>query len=153
MQRPADSLAEEYTAMHRLHALLEQEQSALTGGAIDALPELINAKAHLIAQIAALADARHKRLADAGLDASEESMQRWIDSSGAPDEKQHWTDLLQLAQATKEQNRLNGLIINKHMQINQQTLNIFEGAAAGNNFYGPDGQSSIKTNTRKFGAV
>jgi flagella synthesis protein FlgN len=153
MQRPADSLAEELAAMHRLHALLQQEQTALTGGIADALPELIGAKAVLVAQITTLADARHQRLTAAGLDASEESMQHWIDSSDVAAEKQLWTDLLALAHIVKEQNRLNGLVINKHILINQQSLSIFEGARGGNNFYGPDGQSSIKTHTRKFGAA
>ena len=152
MQRPADSLAEEFTAMNSLHGLLQKEQAALTAGAVDELPELISAKGHLVAQIATLADARHKRLVEAGLDASEESMQSWIDSTGIAAEKQHWTDLLQLARTVKEQNRLNGLVINKHMVTNQQTMNIFDGTR-GNSFYGPDGQSSIKANTRKFGAV
>ena len=152
MLKPVDSLADEFAAMKRLHGLLQTEQTTLTEGSVEGLSELIRAKGYLIAEITVLADARHQSLADAGLDASENGMQNWIDSNAAPAEKQFWSDLLVLAQEVKEINRLNGVLINKQMQNNQQIMGMFEGKR-GNSFYGPDGQASIKASARKFGAA
>jgi flagella synthesis protein FlgN len=153
MQKPADSLTEEFAALSQLQSLLQQEQTVLTAGQADALPEVIVAKGNLISDIAKLADARHQRLVGAGFEASENSMQSWIDRHGAAADKQQWSDLLQMAHGVKEQNRLNGLLINKQMQVNQQTLNIFANQLGNGSFYGPNGQSSGRTSARKFGAV
>ena len=79
-------------------------------------------------------------------------MQEWIAAAGNDAEKQQWSQLLALADEVKELNRLNGVLINKHTQTNQQMMSLFSGMV-GNNFYGPDGQSSIKANARKFGAA
>jgi flagella synthesis protein FlgN len=152
MQRPAQSLAEEFIAMSRLQGLLQTEQKALTDGAVDTLPELIRAKGFLISEITVLADARHQHLVALGMEASEDSMQSWVEASADGAEKQQWVDLLALARDVKELNRLNGIMINKQTQINQQMLSLFEGEV-GNSFYGPDGQSNVKTNPRKFGAA
>jgi flagella synthesis protein FlgN len=149
---PADSLANELSALSRLQDLLQKEQTVLTKGSVDSLPELIRAKGFLISEITVLADARHQLLVAAGLTASEDSMQSWIDNTSTPAQKQTWSDLLALATEVKELNRLNGILINKQTQTNQQLMSLFEGKA-GNNFYGPDGQSSIKASPRKFGAV
>jgi flagella synthesis protein FlgN len=152
MQKPADSLSNEFIAMNRLHDLLQTEQKALTAGNVDALPELISAKGFVISEITVLADGRHQSLVAAGREASEDSMQEWIDASGNAAEKQTWLDLLALAQKTKELNRLNGIMINRHTQTNLQLISLFNGKL-GNNFYGPDGQPHVKANARKFGAV
>lgn len=152
MQRPGLSLAEEFAALSRLQALLQSEQDALKLGAVDTLPDLINSKARIISEITVLADSRHQALTAIGREASENSMQEWVEEVGTDTEKQQWSELLALAANLKELNRLNGVLINKHTQTNQQMMSLFSGMV-GTNFYGPDGQSSIKTNARKFGAV
>ncbi|HEY4318480.1 MAG TPA: flagellar protein FlgN [Herbaspirillum sp.] len=152
MQRPATSLAEEFTALHQLQDLLQEEQKALTEGAVDSLPELVSSKANIISQITVLADGRHQALAAIGMEASENGMQSWIEASGADAEKQQWSELLSLATEVKELNRLNGILISKHAQTNQQMMSLV-GSLVGANFYGPDGQSSIKASARKFGAA
>jgi flagellar biosynthesis protein FlgN len=152
MPKPADSLTNEFAAMIRLQDLLQEEQTALINGAVDSLPELIRAKGFLISEITVLADGRHQLLVAAGLTASEDSMQSWINSAATPAEKQAWSELLALAKSVKETNRVNGVLINKHSQTNQQMIRLFRGKL-GNAFYGPDGQSSIKTNPRNFGAA
>jgi flagella synthesis protein FlgN len=152
MQRPANSLAEEFAGLSRLQELLQSEQKALTEGEVDSLPELVNSKAVLISKITVLADGRHQSLVAMGMEGSENGMQSWIEASGDDAEKQQWSALLALATEVKELNRLNGMLINKHTQTNQQMMSLF-GSMVGNNFYGPDGQSSIKANARKFGAA
>jgi flagella synthesis protein FlgN len=152
MQKPADSLAQEVIALNRLHVLLQTEQKALVEGAVDSLPDLIQSKANLISEITVLADARHQSLVAFGMEASEDSMQSWVDANANDAAKQQWSGLLALAKEVKELNRLNGVLINKHTQTNQQMMGLFSGMV-GNNFYGPDGQSNIKANARKFGAA
>lgn len=138
--------------MHRLQELLQAEQKTLTDGNVDLLPELVSGKARIISEITVLADGRHQALVAIGMEASENSMQGWVDANGNDAEKQQWSSLLALASDVKELNRLNGVLINRHTQTNQQMMSLFNGLV-GNNFYGPDGQSSIKANARKFGAA
>jgi flagella synthesis protein FlgN len=152
MQKPADSLAQEFIALNRLFGLLQSEQTALVEGAVDTLPELFQSKANLISEITVFADARHQSLVALGMEASEDSMQSWIDANGSDTDKQQWGELLALAKEVKELNRLNGVLITKHTQTNQQMMSLFSGMV-GTNFYGPDGQSNIKANARKFGAA
>lgn len=146
------SLTEELQALQALQALILQEQTTLVQGLADQLPALISAKSILVAQIATLADARHQRLALAGWEASERGMQQAIDDLDDSDVTLLWNQLLALAATVKENNRLNGMLISKQMLHNQNTLNIFSGKVGGN-FYGPDGQSSVKATSRTFGAV
>jgi flagella synthesis protein FlgN len=148
-KRPGDSLAGEFAGLTRLHELLETEKASLVTGTIDDLPDLTRAKASVIAEITVLADARHRCLVANGLEASEIAMQSWIDDSAEEAEKQRWSDLLALARQVKEQNRLNGMLINRRMQSGQQIISLFEGKSS--SFYGPDGQSSIKASARKIG--
>jgi flagella synthesis protein FlgN len=152
MPKPADSLANELAAMIRLQELLQEEQTALVNGAVDSLPELIRAKGFLIPEITALADGRHQLLVAAGLSASEDGMQNWIDSESTAEEQQSWSELLTLAKSVKEMNRVNGVLINKQTQTNQQMMRLLRGKIS-NTFYGPDGQSSMKTDVRNFGAA
>lgn len=152
MQSPCQSLAQEFVVLTRMQELLQSERTVLKNGTFDALPDLINEKARVISEITVLAHGRHEALTAIGREASETSMQEWIGAAGSDAERQQWSQLLALAKNVKELNRLNGVLMNKHRKINQQMMSLFSGMV-GNNFYGPDGQSSIKADARKFGAA
>jgi flagella synthesis protein FlgN len=61
-----------------------------------------------------------------------------------------WSGMIATAQAAKEINRTNGLLINKHMVHSQNALNILRGQTGSNNFYGPDGQTKNSVNSRNL---
>ena len=136
----------------RLVAALQQEQMLLSGnGDADEIPNVIGEKAKIVAEMAGLADQRHKLLAALGFPASENGMQNWLDQHGADADKKLWDELFELAQSAREINRVNGLLVGKQMAINQNALKILQGRSGGGSFYGPDGSSSVRTSGRPLG--
>ena len=145
-----DSLNEELTAMTGLLALIKQEQAQLVDANIEGLQSLTQGKAETIAKICQLASSRHTFLAAAGLPGNDASMQSWLDSSANSTIRKTWEQLLSIAEAAKELNRLNGLLINKFMTRNQEALHILQGNTKGNNFYGRNGQTTPAQPNRRL---
>jgi len=152
-QLPSHNLTDEKQVTSRLVAALLQEQALLSGnGDADEIPNVISEKATIVAEMARLADQRHKVLASLGFPASENGMQNWLDQHGTDADKALWDELFALAQSARETNRLNGLLVGKQMAINQNALKILQGRAnVGGSFYGPDGSSSVRTTGRPLG--
>lgn len=143
---PASSLQEETLTAQALLELLKQEQARLIAADIDQLPLLIEEKAKLVARMTTLANTRYTALAAAGFEPREAGMKTWIDQNTGK-AGQAWNQLISLAQAAKELNRLNGILINRHISNNQMSLNVLRGNT-GQAFYGPNGQSSVNTTVR-----
>lgn len=146
---PADSLVEELTAANSLLKLLEQEQSHLVEGDVEGLSRLTTEKSDLVARMTDLAKRRHRRLAAVGFAADESGMQSWLKTSSAS-ANASWTALLDTAQKAKEINRTNGMLIGQHIARNQNALNILQGNHQSGAIYGPNGQSSSSTSSRRL---
>jgi flagella synthesis protein FlgN len=145
---PADSLGEEHKAIRLLKQLLEQEQEQLVEANIDGVAALTEPKAQVAARMAELATWRHKALAAAGFEPKESGMMEWIKSASTTASKS-WNELMDLAEAAKEINRINGTLINQQMVRNQSVLNVLQhGNLHGNSVYGPNGQTSNKPSGR-----
>lgn len=140
---PAHKLHEENRTARMLLELLKKEQSQLVAADIDALTSLTEEKNRLVSRMSELATERHAALAAAGFAATEQGMQAWLDSLQPPTARQSWKELLEVAQAAKEINRSNGLLIGKHLARNQGALNVLKGGPQGQALYGPNGQSSV----------
>ncbi|MBB5392904.1 MULTISPECIES: flagella synthesis protein FlgN [unclassified Herbaspirillum] len=153
MSNPAHSLTQEKTALARLVEKLRQEQALLSETASEGMTDLIGEKATIVAEMTTLAGQRHQLLASLGYADDESGMQQWMNEQGSDDDKEIWAALFDLAQDAKELNRVNGLLIGKKLSINQSALTILQGKSNAGNFYGPDGQSSIKSVGRRLGVV
>jgi flagellar biosynthesis protein FlgN len=147
---PAASLVEENQTVARLLQLLEQEQQQLIGANIDDLTVLMEEKAQIVIKMAELAKQRYRTLGEAGFEPQESGMQAWIDASKSIAAGKSWTALLELARNAKELNRINGMLIGKHMVRNQNALNVLQGGSQAGSFYGPNGQSTIKPGSRSL---
>ncbi len=147
---PAATLNDENAMAGQLVEMLKREQTHLIDADIEALSTLTEAKTQLVAQMAALTTARYRALAVAGFAAEEAGMKAWLDTAATPSTASNaWKDLLTLAQAAKELNRTNGLLINKHMTRNEETLRVLRGNPQTNNsLYGPNGQATAKSGSR-----
>lgn len=151
---PVATLVEELDTAHHLQQLLQLEQTQLIKADIDGLTALTEQKATLVARMTELAKSRHRALAAAGFPAAEAGMQTWLHSipaatdGSAAKARKSWIDLLALAQSAKQLNRTNGILINMHLARNQTALNVLRGNTQGGNFYGPDGQQSMKAAAR-----
>lgn len=144
---PAHTLHDENRAAQSLLDLLNQEQAQLIAADIDGLTGLTEEKTRLVAQMSALATRRYAALTAAGFASGEAGMQCWLEQSDTA-AADAWRQLLSLAQAAKEVNRVNGLLIGKHLTRNQASLNLLKGGPQAQTLYGPNGQSSVKTNAR-----
>jgi len=145
---PATTLNDEIAAASQLAAVLQREQALLIDADVDALPDLTQEKAKLIAQIAVLANTRYQALAAAGFTDDEAGMKAWTESSAPAAAVKAWNDLLAVAREAKELNRINGVLIGKHISRNQATLSVLQAGRQGPALYGPDGQTSSKGGSR-----
>lgn len=148
---PASTLIEEQEALKQFISVLQEEQACLLAEKADELPSLLQKKAEVIANIGKLTQSRYDSLTAIPLDGSEDGMQFWIATKGTKTDDASYKELLSLASAAKNLNRLNGLLISKHLSHNQQVLDSVQNVLGSGKFYGPDGQSSVKTRGRELG--
>lgn len=147
----AQALAEEVRAAGALLDLLRLEQAHLVDANIDELIKVTEEKTKIVARMGELSLGRHRSLANAGLEASEEGMQKWASSPTADAAAaQSWSALLELAREAKELNRTNGLLIGRHLARNQAALNILQGNDQAGGMYGPNGQSAAQSGSRRL---
>lgn len=151
LSSPAIALIEEQQALQQFINVLQEEQACLLSGKVDNLPALLQTKAQVIADIGTLTQARYDQLTALSLAASEDGMRFWIATKGNASDDASYKELLSLASAAKELNRLNGLLISKNMSHNQHVLDSVQNVLGSGKFYGPDGQSSVKTRGRELG--
>jgi flagellar biosynthesis protein FlgN len=148
-KNPAATLNDEVAVTRELASVLKREQTVLIAADIEALPALTTEKATLVAKIAVLANTRYQALAASGFADEEAGMKAWIDSASASTVAiSSWSALLQAAEAAKELNRVNGLLISKHMARNQATLNVLHGNRQATPLYGPNGQPAAAGGSR-----
>lgn len=147
---PTTSLPEEQQVMTLLLELLKQEQSHLVSADIDSLTEVTAQKSNLVGKMAALANLRHNALGAAGFAAQESGMQAWMTARGNSADIKLWQQVLDLTRAAKEINRVNGMLINKHMVHSQGALNALHPNAQGSDVYGPSGHASKAPANRRF---
>lgn len=123
-------------------AVLGEEQQALTAGDSERLADITPRKTALVGRLNAVAEARNRTMAAAGLPPDQDGLRAWSDSG---DEARRLRDrLLQLATEARELNRVNGQLIALRLQHTQAALNILsEPAQAVRVVYGPDGQTQV----------
>jgi len=132
------TLHEEHAAMATLLDVLRQEQQGLVSMTVEVVDQTSAQKATLVARMATLAEARHRALAAAGQAPTEAGMEAWLAQSG-PDLLPLWTDLLRRTREAQELNRVNGVLINRHMAFTNGALAALRPAAQRSNVYGPTG--------------
>ncbi|SFV03079.1 flagella synthesis protein FlgN [Pseudoduganella namucuonensis] len=146
---PMSSLREEQRVITALIAVLKQEQQFLLAADIDGLTALTPQKSTLVNDMAVLASQRHSALGAAGFKAEEAGMEAWLAASGDPDALAFWQQVLTQTHEAKELNRLNGMLINKHLSHTQGALQALRPQVQ-SNVYGPSGQTTSTTLRRGF---
>ena len=146
---PFSSLRDEHELMTTLLALMKQEQLHLVAADIDAISDITVRKTALIGKLSQLAQQRHQALAAAGFAAGEDGMDGWLAAADETEAAPAWQALLDTTRAAKEQNRLNSLLVNKHLLHTQGALGAMRPAAQSGNFYGPSGQTTSNTTHRR----
>lgn len=141
---PADfltNLAQERDSFRLFLKILENEQEALVKGEIDKLTDIAQHKSKKVLELAKLADARNRFLAENGLPPDQNGISIWLTGPGSAKETgQVWEELVAIAKAARQLNETNGAMIELKLQHNQQTLAVLMSAANQATLYGPDGQ-------------
>lgn len=151
-ESPHTTLQDELKTITCLIDLMKQEQQFLVAANTDGLATLTPLKTQLIEHMAALAAQRHQSLAQQGFAASETGMTSWLVRMSNPSVDASWQQLLAKTADAKELNRVNGMLINKHMAHNQGLINAMRtpAGAADTSFYGPQGQATAVTGKRRL---
>ena len=149
---PTTALQTEFATMTVLLDLLKQEQEYLVSADTEALEQATPAKTDMVRQMAAATSGRHQALAAAGFPASDKGMESWIGATADASATSLWNALLDLTREAKEQNRVNGMLIARHIAHNQNLLNAMRQPAAGTDspVYGPSGQTQPAGPSRRF---
>ncbi|MFZ6753488.1 flagella synthesis protein FlgN [Undibacterium sp. Dicai25W] len=138
------SLTEETEAMNALAALLKKEQLALSNGDLNTLNQTTANKSDLLRHIVELEKTRGIHLSALGFANKPEGMQDYLNKY--PDNittAQLWKDLLSVSEQAKEDNRTNGLLINRRLSQNQAALGVLGHGNSAGALYGPTGQASL----------
>lgn len=152
MPTPATTLHDELSLIHTLSALMKHEQRMLVDADTDGLSAITAQKNDLVGQLAELSRQRHGLLAQAGVAADDGGMDVWLAAHGGQETAALWQDLLAATRAAKELNRVNGMLITKHLNHNQQLINAMRTPAGGADagVYGPSGQTATGGPSRRF---
>lgn len=124
-----------------LLADLQHEQTALVSADLDFIEKMVDQRAGVLQALAAAAQQRYDALAAAGFEASEAGMAQWLAGQSNPVLAQDWLVFQKQLVQARELNRLNGVLINKHFQRNQEKLDALHGKTAAPQLYGKNGQA------------
>ncbi len=147
----AISIEQESSTVGRLIEILEQEQSCLIQADLEQVQTLLEEKSALLQNLNLLSQERYQWLSAAGFPANESGMSDWLKENREHALQTSWLTMQQALLKAKELNRINGMLINKHLTRNQQLLSTLRGQTEIDQFYGPSGQTT--SNGRLRGAV
>jgi flagella synthesis protein FlgN len=136
-------LKDELGAMTFLANVLIREQAALIDGNVEKLNELTQEKSQLLTSLSQFEKERNLCLIHFGYSPDMKGMQDYLSQAETcAADSQAWDDLIQISKNAKENNRTNGLLINRQITRNHGALNILQHNTSAGNMYGPTGQST-----------
>lgn len=138
----SSQLAQDAKLLNELVFLLTREQVSLVNADIDAIESMLDEKGGLLQKISASAQGRYKALAKEGYQPNENGMSDWVNRTADSQCAQAWKDFQNSLVQAKELNRINGQLITKHFNRNQQLLSQLQGRPASATVYGRNGQAS-----------
>lgn len=142
------SLEPDTKLLDELLALLTREQSHLVKADVEAIEAILEEKSMLLQRLNLAARARYDALAANGFEASEAGMDTWVQRNAKQSISQLWAKFQKALGEAKEMNRLNGVLISKHFNRNQELLNHLQGNSGKDSVYGRDGQAKSQAPTR-----
>nr|WP_315466935.1 flagellar protein FlgN [uncultured Undibacterium sp.] len=140
----------EIHAMQSLIQILEQEQLVLVNNEAEKLESITPIKSQLLAKLVELEKNRASTLSQLGVNNDAAGIQELFSDSRINSQlKESWHQLLKVSADAQEQNRTNGLLINRQLNKNQATLNVLQSGNShqAGSMYGADGQSKLKPST------
>jgi len=143
----AQNLSRELDLAGQLLVLLRAEESALVEKNIDALQATTHDKARLAREFALLRQQLLLALKQAGLPATDSSMNDWIGQQPDQAVQKNWQELLRLVASAQELNRANGALIQQLSVLNQAALSALQ-TPRRSDLYSPSGHNAGPTSLR-----
>lgn len=140
------SIDQEARTVDRLIEVLEQEQGCLIRADLERMEGLLQEKSTLLHTLQQLAQERYQQLAAAGYPGDESGMSDWLQHHNEHAGQGVWLRMQQALLKAKELNRINGVLIGRHVARNQQLLRALQGQS--DQFYGPSGQTMAVSRNR-----
>lgn len=138
-------LKDEVVEMTSLSELLKLEQAALVEARVNDLTEITKDKSALLVKVSELEKLRVSSLKDLGFLSDMSGMQALLEQVPTEVEtSNYWKTLLAISEQAQENNRTNGILINRQFTRNQSALNILQQNNPAGSMYGPNGQSTVK---------
>jgi|GEM_PF-409678 len=136
-------LESELDTASQLSLLLENERNSLTESNSKLMSEMTAKKQPLVVKLEQLGRQRESTLQLAGFSAGKEGLEAFIENQ-VPQDKQALITLLTslkvAAKSCKENNQINGGIVNVNRQYLQKAVNILRGKDVNPSSYGPGGE-------------
>lgn len=142
------SFMQDARLVNQLLVVLSREQSSLVVADVDAIEALMEEKSVLLQTISSTAKSRYEVLAVKGFLASELGMVEWLKQYANEATNVSWADFQKTLSQAKEMNRLNGMLISRHFNRNQQLLNHLQGNSSSVDSYGKNGQVKSQSASR-----
>ena len=143
----------EASLLNQFVGLLRREQTSLSQGAAEELPELAEQKNGLVIQLNDLSARRAAFLESHAFPTDRAGIDAWLAREKDQDAAAAWQNVLTLASEARELNRVNGELIQIRMQFTAKALEALSGAKNSLELYGPDGQSTKPGSRRINDAV
>ncbi len=148
------AMTAEVVAVQQFVSLLKLEQTSLSNGNIDNLPEFAEQKSKFSVHLNSLAEQRNTALAAQGFAADRAGIEAWcIKYPEEQNARKAWQKILSLASEARELNRLNGELIQMRLQYISKALEALQSGKKSLDLYGPDGQSTPPDSRRVYGAA
>ena len=146
--RATISFEEDNRLVCQLIDVLTREQKHLLSNQISEIEKILTLKGGLLKQINHVAQNRYAALAERDYEPNENGMLNWIASQSNQVTKDNWDNFQSNLFQAKELNRLNGELINRHFNRNQQMLFNLRNAFQPSTTYGKNGQAQTKVSAR-----
>lgn len=144
-------LAQDTAAIEQLAELLTTERDYLQTRQHEQLPDLIEAKDQLLAQLGARSQQRQQWLVQANLSRDQhgwvEFLHRQADTRALIEP---WQELIEQFSECQKLNEINGKIIGRSRQTLGQLLNILRGQASGPQLYNADGATAPQNDSQSL---
>lgn len=142
--RATISFEEDNRLVCQLIDLLTREQKNLLSNQVSEIEKIVALKGGLLMQINHVAKNRYAALAEREYEPNENGMLKWISNQANQVTKDNWDDFQNNLIQAKELNRLNGELISRHFNRNQQMLTNLRNAFQPSTTYGKNGQAQSK---------
>ena len=139
-------LREELGAMTTLAKVILAEQTSLIDNNPEKLATITQEKNDLISQITRFEKNRNTLLTQLGFTPNADGMAEYLSTLAADSHsKNYWDNLLIVSAGARENNRTNGILINRQLSRNQSALGILQNNGQAGAMYGADGQAKNAT--------